>query len=139
MKLFSVLLLLLSAQISLLAQENKSNDYFWVDSVFQENFRKMDYAANSDKMFDNYVDRKFVLILISLSGIDCNTMNYSGFPAFTIDKFRTWINWYNNHKCKISKQKYIWAYSILSNPNRTDLQLDSLYHKSRITDNPVEP
>ena len=111
----------LSAQKSTTYQEK-----IWIDSIFNVNFNKMQYAVDSSKMYDNYVDRVFVYFLSFISGIECTTIDYAGFCYFNKNKLEEWERWYEFNKNQISKETVLWGLSVLRAENLNQQQLDSL-------------
>jgi hypothetical protein len=127
MKAYILGFFLLFSTYSVSAQKDTVCVNAWVDSLFCENFKQMEYAVENNLMYDNYVDRYFVLLLSFLSGIECSSIHYSGFCYFDKKKLEDWKAWYNSNKCKITKENVLWGLSILKSESKTQNQLDSLY------------
>lgn len=111
---------------------NNMNEQEWIDSIFNENFNKMLYAVDSNMMYDNYVDRLFLYLLCCMSGIECTTIDYSGFCYFDKKRLEEWKNWFKLNKHEISVEKVIWGLTFLKSDNKTQQQWDSL-HMLKIT------
>jgi hypothetical protein len=76
-----------------------------VDSLFTLNFTKMNRAITTKRLDDSYVDRKFVILLTYLSGIQYDTSDYSGFAYFSSKTLEKWEVWYKENKHKIVWEK----------------------------------
>jgi hypothetical protein len=107
---------------------NKMNEQSWIDSIFNENFNEMQLAVDSNKMYDIYVDRVFVYLLSYMSGIECTTIDYSGFCYFDKKKLEEWENWFEINKHEISVEKVIWGLNFLRNDHKTEEGWDTLHN-----------
>lgn len=126
-KLFFIILVTSLCIYGNAQKSNTCQEQAWVDSVFNVNFSRMQLAVDSSKMYDNYVDRGFVYFLSYISGIECTTIDYSGFCYFNKERLEEWRKWYESNKHQIYKEKVEWGLSVLHSENITQQQLDSLH------------